>query len=400
MPSEGLAFVDRLLHRLLDRVERRPERKQRVIEALPARSWLSDDRDDLHARLVAAEAEGAIGLEWGKGANRHNIDAVVLRDLDRLYRFLGRMPLRLRAEAGAVALRDRLAGQSQPLAAVLDRLFDGWRVGRNLVRDLSPDDPDAVVKVFKAADALLLRSMEGLDLRSFSRRTTGDSKFVERAKARIVDVLRQAEAVPDYLDADEILAVHGISKYPQPCLLAGALTYRNVTLPAEPFLGIAPEMIDGVGLASPPCWILTIENLASFNRQVREAADGGVVIYTGGFPSDAALRLILKIAGMAGCPIFHWGDIDGGGIKIAYRLEAALARIGRRLALHLMSPEIARRHGVKCEPAAPFRQHPAGSIVAPLAEFLAGPDAHQLEQEELDPLSPCRSLAEVPPGNP
>ena len=230
--------------------------------------------------------------------------------------------------------------------------------------------------------------MDGLDLRTFSRRTTGDSKFLERNKAKIIDVLRQAEAFPDDLDADEVLAVHGILKHPQPCLLAGAVTYRGAPLPADPFLGIAPEMIDGIGVAARPRWILTIENLASFNRQVREAADGGVVVYTGGFPSDAALWLILKIAGAADGPIFHWGDIDGGGIKIAYRLETALARVGRRLALHLMSPEIARTCGVKCEPAAPFRHVPADSIVTSLAEFLAGPDAHQLEQEELDPVSP------------
>ncbi|MGK9169919.1 DUF2399 domain-containing protein [Inquilinus limosus] len=388
MPSEGLAFADHLLHRLLNRVELRPERKQRVIERLPARSWLSEDRDDLHARLLAAEAEAAINLEWGHGANRHNIDAVVLKDPDRLYRFLDRIPLALRVETVAAALQDRLAGQPQQLTVVLDRLVENWRVGRNLVRDLGSNDPDTAVKVFKSAAVLLLRSMEGMDLRTFSRRATGDSKFLERNKAKIVDVLRQAEVVPDYLDADEVLAVHGILKYPQPCLLAGALTYRGTKLPAEPFLGIAPEMVDGVGVASQPSWILTIENLASFNRQVREAADRGVVVYTGGFPSDAVLRFILKVAETADCPIFHWGDIDGGGIKIAYWLETALARVGRRLALHLMSPEIARSRGVKCEPAAPFRHIPANSIIMPLAEFLAGPDAHHLEQEELDPVSP------------
>jgi hypothetical protein len=389
MPSEGLAFADRLLHRLLNRIETRPDRKQRVLERMPARSWLSDDRDDLHGRLLAAEGTAAIGLEWDKGESRHNINAVVLRDPERLYRFLDRTPPAAHADLAGAMLRDRLEDLPHQLTAVLDRVIEKWRTKRNLIRDLGLSDPDAVARVFRAAAALFLRSMEGADFRTFSRRTTGDSKFLERNKAKIIDVLRQAETVPDYLDADEVLASHGILKYPQPCLLAGALTYRGKPLPAEPYLGIAPEMVDGVEVASQPGWILTVENLASFNRQVREAAQGGIVIYTGGFPSDAVLRGILRIAGTTNCPIFHWGDIDAGGIKIAFRLETALARIGRTLALHLMSPEIARIRGERCEPMAPFRHLPINSAVTSLAAFLAGPDSYGLEQEELDPEFPA-----------
>nr|WP_283809570.1 hypothetical protein [Bradyrhizobium manausense] len=33
---------------------------------------------------------------------------------------------------------------------------------------------------------------------------------------------------------------------------------------------------------------MTVENYASFNRQVREIEDGSLVMYTGGFPTSGA----------------------------------------------------------------------------------------------------------------
>jgi Uncharacterized protein conserved in bacteria C-term(DUF2220) len=50
-----------------------------------------------------------------------------------------------------------------------------------------------------------------------------------------------------------------------------------------------------LSLLEAPTAILTIENYASFNRQVREIEDGSLVVYTGGFPAAGAIELLSKI---------------------------------------------------------------------------------------------------------
>jgi hypothetical protein len=205
----------------------------------------------------------------------------------------------------------------------------------------------------KSLDAIAAVRDDDMDMRTFSRRNTGDTKFVEGNTGKIADVLRMVAEVPEYLDAAEVLASYGIKKFPHACLLSGPVTYMGAPLPAEPYIGIAPEMAAHLGVLGTPRWMLLIENFASFNRQVREAADpDGIVVYTGGFPSDSTLDAILTLARATDCPILHWGDVDTGGIKIAYRIERALAdivgskRTHRTLGLHLMSPDIAIRHGI------------------------------------------------------
>jgi hypothetical protein len=384
---EGQRAAERLLGRLLDKFEARSERKTRVIERAPP-TLLWDDREAFERMLRDAETSGAVELERDKLDGR--IDRVILReDPAPLYAFLGRSLPAATAAAAGHALIERLPALSSNLAGVVDQLVESWSQKRNLVRDLTPGDIETATNVFRAAAALLERDgKDDIDMRTFSRRTTGDSKFVEGNLGRIADVLRLAQPLPDYLDAGELLAQRGIRKWAHACLIAGPATYRGVRLPTEPYIGIAPEMAAHLGVVGQPAWILTVENLASFNRQAREANNGqGIIVYTGGFPSNATLAAVLALAGVAACPVFHWGDIDGGGVKIAYLIERKLIEIKRSLALHLMSPEVALRHGRPIAPARVLKES-EGSCVHALVEFLGSDKARTLEQEELDPIIP------------
>lgn len=387
MPRPGLAFADALLGKLLTRVEDKPDRVQAVGERLPVKSWLSDDRDDLYGRLRAAESAKAVTLEMGKNETRHLIERVVLVDASRLYQFLGRTPKADTAAAAIAELRSSLPDLPEAVTPLFDALETNWRRGRALA-GLTHESLDLAKRCLLAVAALADGRFDGQDLRTFSRRATGDSKFVEAHQGKIVDLLRVVDEVPDELDAEEVLASHGIARYPQPCLLSGPITYGGQLLPTRPYIGIAPDMIDGLGVVGAPPWILTIENLASFNRQARERPGDGILLYTGGFPSDATLACLLALAQATTCPIYHWGDIDAGGIKIAYRIEHALASIGRPLHLHLMDPVLARRHGAPTSTKNVFRIDVSGSVVAGLAAFLGSMEAHLLEQEELDPAIP------------
>jgi|AGTN01.1.fsa_nt_gi Uncharacterized protein conserved in bacteria C-term(DUF2220)./Uncharacterized protein conserved in bacteria N-term (DUF3322). len=390
MPRPGLDFADSLLNKLLNRVEDKPDRVQAVGERLPVKSWLSDDRDDLNARLRAAETAKAVTLEMGKNESRHLIERVVLADTAKLYQFLGRTPKGDAAAAAIADLRARLPDLPEAMAPLFDVLETNWRRGRALA-GLTPESLDLAERCLLAVAALADGRFDGQDLRTFSRRATGDSKFVEGNMGKIIDLLRMVADVPEELDAEEVLASHGIARYPQPCLLSGPVSYQGQSLPTKPYIGLAPEMISGLGIIGAPQWILTIENLASFNRQARERPGDGILLYTGGFPSDATLACLLALARSTDCPIYHWGDIDAGGIKIAYRIERALASVGRPLHLHLMDPDLARRHGQPVAAKAVFRIDVSASVIAGLAAFLGSMEAHLLEQEELDPALPAKS---------
>jgi hypothetical protein len=87
--------------------------------------------------------------------------------------------------------------------------------------------------------------------------------------------------------------------------------------------------------------------------------------------------------------VYHWGDIDPGGIKIAYWIEQALIREGRRLRLHMMTAALAKKYGSPAKPAVVLRDRAESSYsVAELVRFMSSEDAHTLEQEELDPVAP------------
>jgi hypothetical protein len=166
---------------------------------------------------------------------------------------------------------------------------------------------------------------------------------------------------------------------------AGVLVDGNV----KPFASVHPDMLSQLAVLVTPPAILTIENYASFNRQVREIEDGSLVVYTGGFPSAGVVELLSKVlrALPADVPFFHWGDIDAGGLRIFRYLEENLPKGPLP---YRMTRDLAISHGQPADPDASL-----GSIarsdsgVSQLAEWLAfGPDVRHLEQEALEPQSP------------
>jgi hypothetical protein len=68
------------------------------------------------------------------------------------------------------------------------------------------------------------------------------------------------------------------------------------------------------------------------------------VVYTGGFPALSVLRLLRHLVQTAPATphLFHWGDVDAGGVRIVKYLEDS---IGIRLRLHLMDADIVERYG-------------------------------------------------------
>jgi hypothetical protein len=143
--------------------------------------------------------------------------------------------------------------------------------------------------------------------------------------------------------------------------------------------------------------LLSIENLASFHDAARAPGAASVLLlYTGGMPSPAwraAYASILSHVSDA-LPVYHWGDIDEGGFRIAAVLAEVARRAGRTLRPWRMSP-------VDLPPAiTKLAAQPSGSQALAMTrwaercgwtsladDLLAHPLL--LEQESLDPRFPA-----------
>lgn len=374
------AEAGKILDKLLDRHERR--RGERKIIERPAQAFSDPDRlRALVEHLSDAAASGAVELLWDRDAP-HLIERVVLKDPERLYTFTGRVRPHA-IVAGAVAELDEIEVRHDLARSLREELKLAWS-SRTKLLGLGPGDVGDAASLVRALDAAVTELGEHVPLRTRSARLLGDSKALERALPLLLAYLRGIGMVA--LDASRETALEqlGLAKFSQPVLAAGPLRIKGSDLSDWPYAGIAPELAREVELTAPVRSLLTIENLESFNRHVRGCRTlGDVVVYTGGFPSGAVMSLLRNLVRRSEAKIYHWGDIDPGGIRIARHLETSLETT---LTPHLMSIELASLHGRAPEPGQSAPALPPDSAFHELAGFLRGPRARWLEQEVIDPV--------------
>ena len=158
----------------------------------------------------------------------------------------------------------------------------------------------------------------------------------------------------------EALASLGLLRLPQPFLASRPLALDGAPWPPVTYLGLPPDAVSRLTLIRPVDYVLTVENFTSFVRHAREVNQerGGLVLYSGGFPSRGALQAIVHLADRAKAPTFHWGGIDAGGLRVFRYLEAALRARGVMLRAHLMRADLfaetqGRAGGRRSRPAPP-----------------------------------------------
>lgn len=176
-------------------------------------------------------------------------------------------------------------------------------------------------------------------------RATGDTKAFDRHASRLLAVLGARVGEPG-TPADKVWASIGLERFSHPIHLKGPIVIEGPTGilvdgNASPFSSVHPEMLPHLKLSASPNYLLSIENYASFNRQVSEIDDGGMVVYLGGFPSAGVVGLLDRALSRIrdDVPFFHRGDIDPGGFRF---LEETLPRRPRP---HLMTRNLAEQFG-------------------------------------------------------
>ncbi len=224
---------------------------------------------------------------------------------------------------------------------VVEEVLHAWTLGRQ-VRSRGPD---AAADIADAAKAIAARRGDDAQerlLRRESARIFRDSKRLEKLTPWL-DLLLTGELAASGLESEHLWSSLGLRREPQPVLVSGhgtaILTDATAAL-CRPYLGLPVDAVRSIETRAR--YVLTIENLTSFHDAARAAAGrDGLLIYTGGMPSPAWCAFFARLltALPAGTQVYHWGDIDEGGFRIAAHLAAIASSAGKPLLPWLMSPQ-------------------------------------------------------------
>lgn len=291
--------------------------------------------ESFHAVITLAERAGAVVVDWRRaGGDTAILQRIRLHDLDALAVHLD-IPL----------LGDRVDAASRQLSAareywpIVARVLDVWARGRK-VRGSGPEAAADLAEAVRAVESRQHDQHEERILRRESVRLFGDSKRLERLTPWL-EILVTGELAASGLSKEDIWASLGLRREPQPMLVAGSGTARlrdgaTVAL-VKPYLGLPVDAVEGIDTHAR--YLLTIENLASFHDAARHLpTTDGLLIYTAGMPSPAWRALYARILSTLppDAQVYHWGDIDEGGYRIAATLASVVTE--KPLRPWLMSP--------------------------------------------------------------
>lgn len=290
-----------------------------------------------HEFRMARDA-GAIALEWDQPGEKGFIRRITLVDADRLANYLGiERSVHIVAQA-----RERLV-PFLPRFPILNDVIARWGKLKK-VRMTDATQVDEWLDAIRAVAALTEHfTGEDTPIREASARLFNDSKRLERLTGPLDVLLTGSIEIEARLPA-EVWKELGLFREEQPVLLAGRIELARSRLSAlidQPYGGFASHAVLGVS-GHMPSRILTIENLTTFHSEARRRQDADtLLIYTAGMPSPAWRAMYRRILAStpASALLFHWGDVDEGGFRIA-SVIASDARLEQRTLLPFrMAPE-------------------------------------------------------------
>lgn len=300
-----------------------------------------ESRTLAHGQLRNAERAGAISVEWDRHAGDDGqITRLRVVNADRLAVFLGVDPLWDACSAAATALG---LGETSP--PMVRALHAAWCAGRS-PRKLGPNRVCDFVDALRVIDARR-DSSDDAPLRRVSARLFKDSKRIE-AITPALDLLLAQSLGDAPRPAEEVWTGLGLVKHPQSFLCAGDATLRlasgsELRLPS-PYVGIAPSSLLSVTFGPNCRYVLSVENLTTFNELAQGKAGElkGLLLYTAGMPSPNFARAYQTVLGGAprDASTLHWGDIDLGGYRIAAALNIVAKATGRAVQLFRMNPSL------------------------------------------------------------
>lgn len=292
------------------------------------------EKESFEAAMKAARAEGAVTFTREKGYGEEGfIQRVELIDIDALAKLLG-------ADTAATQL-EQAGTQLAPLLEaypVLSDVLDRW-ASLKKVRTYGPEDAQDWIDAARVVTFMTSsRENSTVDkpIREVSTDLFKDSKRIEKLAAP-VDVLLTRDIDSEIREPLYVWQEIGLFREEQPVRLAGKVIVartRVTTLLDEPYGAFSAASV--TSLASTPKLVMTIENQTTFHSEARRRCDEEVLlIYTAGMPTPAWRSMYVRLLQILpdSVPVYHWGDIDEGG----YRIAAILAREAKSVG-HILQP--------------------------------------------------------------
>lgn len=297
-------------------------------------------REAFEAVMEEARMARAIDLEKAdRGALEGFIVRVGVRDSAVLANFLSREPLNATLARASSAL-DPFTGRFPVLATVLERWKDLRKV-RNHDAASVQDWLDAI-KVIDFSEENLGKGIVSMPLNVASGKLFKDTKRIRRLEIPL-DVLLTGSIEVSGREGYEIWNDIGLFREEHPVRMAGNVVVEREGVTARldaPYSGLPAESIRR--LASVPSVVITIENQTTFHEEARSRhGEDALLIYTAGMPNPPWREMYVRI--LQGLPegilVFHWGDIDEGGFRIASVLAKEAAKAGRAILPLKMHPQ-------------------------------------------------------------
>jgi len=326
--------ANHVLTQLVHKAGTSPNRKRDV---MLGRKDLSPDSADpypfhdsqkkaaLHERLREVASQGWISLDWKHSYEGELLDRVRLVDAEALAEHLGLAFTPRLIDDARNRVTPMVAGHW--LAPLVEEVFEAWGRGKKKY-GLSIDDP---AKLFYTVEAIARIEAHAacenvvMDYRQFGARQLGHSKALNPLIAPIAGLFKAHWGRPE-LTAEDVLAELNLVKIAHPVLLSGPVVIevqgKMLDASVPPYVGTVPSL-DGRGLSmtSVPSYLMTIENLSSFTEYVTAISDGGIVLYTGGYPARRVQDFYRLLLDRTECPVYHWGDSDVHGFRILKVLQ-------------------------------------------------------------------------------
>lgn len=340
------AIATNLLGKLLDAGNKYAAGARTRLPALTAaqlkpyrelRSW--QYKQECDETFLAARDAGAVSLQRDKlNPNDGLFKRIDLVDVQALATFLGSSTYADQVNE-TIGQLDQLKAEFPVILDVIGR----WR-SMSKVRGLGPQDSGAWIDAAKIIRTCAARNQESIaaPVREFSARLFLDSKRIEALTPHL-DILLSG-SIEDRPRAEaQVWQELGLFREEHPVLLAGHVHItrnRTTSLIDAPYMGLPAATI--LGARSLVTAVITIENKTTFHSEAKRRQDDKILLlYTAGMPSPAwrAMygRLLESLPSTT--PIYHWGDVDEGGFRIASTIAAVARGAGFSLQPYGMSPE-------------------------------------------------------------
>ena len=264
---------------------------------------------------------------------------VVVRDPIILANFLGREPLNTTLARARNAL-DPFVGRFPVLEDVLEQWKELRKVRNHDATSLQ-DWLDAI-SVIDYSEENLGKGIISMPLNVASGKLFKDTKRIRRLEIPL-DVLLTGSIEVSGREGYEIWNDIGLFREEHPVRMAGNVVVEREGVTAKldvPYSGLPAESVKR--LASMPSAVITIENQTTFHEEARARhRENVLLIYTAGMPNTPWRGMYVRI--LQGLPrevpVFHWGDIDEGGFRIASVLAKEAVRAGHSILPMKMHPQ-------------------------------------------------------------